>query len=306
MDMQNNDLTEPNNEFDGPMETIRFPDNNDFPDGFSAIQPAGRGTFAEIWKVRERATGNVFALKRLLPQFVDDEGARRLLLNEATAGHAVAGQHVVRVMQSNHNLSPPFNLLEWLDGGTLGEQLESGQSLSIGSIIWVARQCAQGLSDLARAGYSHGDVKPDNIFLETGGAAKLIDLGFAEPIGEPPSLGQVRCITGTPEYMAPESCLRGTVNSQLRDMYSLGVVIFRLLAGQLPFEAATVEQVLRLHGSARPPALGELCPSAPDDLVNLVERLLAKQPVRRPQSFSSLIRELTALELETLHARFAA
>jgi serine/threonine-protein kinase len=304
--MRHNDPTETPVKETAPVETIAFPAGDAFPDGFSAVQPAGRGTFAEIWKVRQRTTGNVFALKRLRPEYVDDEGARRMLINEATAGRAVTGKHIVHVIQSDHNASPPFNLLEWLDGETLGQQLDSGQSLSVGTIIWIARQCAQGLNDLARAGYSHGDVKPENIFLETGGQAKLIDLGFAESIGEPRALGQVRCITGTPEYMAPESCLRGTVDPLLRDMYSLGVVIFRLLSGRLPFEAPTVEQVLRLHGSARPPALGELCPSAPDDLIDLCRRLLAKQPVRRPQSYSSLIRELTALELETLHARFAA
>ncbi len=304
--MQHDDPTEtPDNET-APAETIAFPAVVDFPEGYAAVQPAGQGTFAEIWKVRERATGDVFALKRLRPEYVDDEQARRLLINEAAAGRAVTGKHIVHVIQSDHDASPPFNLLEWLDGETLGQQLENGQSFSVGTIIWIARQCAQGLNDLARAGFSHGDVKPDNIFLETDGQAKLIDLGFAESIGAPRALGQVRCLTGTPEYMAPESCLRGTVNPLLRDMYSLGVVVYRLLSGRLPFQAATVEQVLRLHGSARPPALGELCPSAPDDLINLVQRLLAKQPVRRPQSYSSLIRELTALELQTLHARFAA
>jgi serine/threonine-protein kinase len=289
-----------------PAQSVPFPPAETCPVGFQRLQLAGRGSFCETWKVRETATGVHYACKQLLADCVDDEGARRLLINESLAGQSVTGRHVVRVTHSDHSVTPPYNLLEWCDGQTLQQSLDAGQTMSIGSIVWIARQCAQGLNELAQAGYSHGDVKPENVLLAENGEVKLVDLGFAESLTEPLTKGQAYCMTGTPEYMAPELCQRGVSNPLLRDVYSLGIMLFQLLAGRLPFQAPTVERMLRLHSSARPPVLRDLCPGAPAELILLVERMIAKQPIRRPQSYSSLIRELTALELETLHARFAA
>lgn len=274
--------------------------------GLEVVQLAGRGSFCDIWKVREKCSGRCFALKRLRGEWSDDSGAKRLLAGEAMAANAVAGRHVVRLEMADHEISPPFNLFPWIDGVALEQQLTPQRRLAAGTAVWIARQCAQGLNELAKAGYSHGDVKPQNVFIGPRGEVKLIDLGFASPLRrsrrdeKPPSM------TGTPEYMAPESLSPAAVNPLLRDMYSLGVTLFRMVSGRLPFEAASTEQVLRLHQTARPPRLEPLCAEAPAELFDLVDRLLAKQPVRRPQSYGSLIRELTAVELATLDARFAA
>jgi serine/threonine protein kinase len=231
---------------------------------------------------------------------------RQLLVNEAAAGQAVASRHVVHVERAEQEASPPFNLLEWIDGQTLELRLAQQRRMPAGTAVWIARQCAQGLNDLAGVGYAHGDVKPQNIFVGDGGEVKLIDLGFAQPLAESPPTRHSHSMTGTPEYMAPESFSRGIINPVLRDIYSLGVTLYQMLSGRLPFESTNTRQVLRLHCTTRPPRLESLCEGVPADLFDLVRRLLAKQPIRRPQSYASLIRELTSLELATLHARYAA
>ena len=276
------------------------------PEYLEVIRPAGRGSFCDIWKVRDRENGWCYALKQIRPEWVDDPGARGLLAKEAEAGQAVPGRHVVRVIRTDHESSPPFNLLEWVEGETLERRPAEQEWLPAGIAIWIARQCALGLQELADFGYGHGDVKPHNIVLDDAGGVKLIDLGFAFSVDQSPLAAKSGFMTGTPQYMAPESLSREIMNPLTRDMYSLGVVLYRLISGRLPFTAASTDQVLRLHCSSRPPRLEPRSAGVPEELLDLVGRLLAKQPIRRPQSYASLIRELTALELATLSTRFAA
>lgn len=293
-------LVEPRNDSPASLGSATLP-----PD-LEAVQLAGQGSFCEIWKVYEPATGRCHALKQLRSEWTNEPRVRQLLVNEAIAGRAVDSRHVVKVERVEHEAIPPFNLLEWIEGETLDSQLTKQRLIPAGTAVWIARQCAQGLNDLAGAGYAHGDIKPQNIFLDTRGEVRLIDLGFAQSLDESPAVLDSRSMTGTPEYMAPETFSRGIINPVLRDMYSLGVTMYQMLSGRLPFESKSARQVLRLHCTTRPPSLDSLCEGVPAGLLDLVSRLLAKQPIRRPQSYTSLIRELTSLELATLHTRYAA
>ena len=285
-----------------------FGDRSDetLPAGFDRIGKTAQGSFSEIWKVRESSTGCLFALKCLLGDWNDDIAAMQLLRNEARIGQSVDSRYVVRFEQSGAGCEGPWNLLEWLDGETLERRLRGNRRLSVGEAVWIARQCTQGLCDLAEAGFSHGDVKPANIFLTGDGNVKLIDLGFARSFQEPHTIENTQYLTGTAAYMAPETLTRGSVNPLTRDMYSLGIMLFRMLSGRLPFETANSDSALRLHRSARPPQLESRCRAAPPELIRLIKQLLAKQPIRRPQSYQTLLRMLLRLELATLPLRFAA
>jgi serine/threonine-protein kinase len=273
------------------------------PPGYEAIARAGQGSFSEIWQIRDLQAGQVYALKRIRAECQDIPACRRLCSNEADVGRQLRSRHVVRVVDSNSNCPRPYTILEWIDGSTLEQRLNEHGPLPIGVAVWIARQCAQGLHDLADAGFSHGDVKPANIFLTSGGEVKLVDLGFAQPVQNfhRPSRG---VLTGTAEYMAPESLSRGRFGPVAKDIYSLGITLFRMLSGQLPFEAESAADMLRLQRQAKPPLLRRRCPAVTRELADLVHRLLAKQPLRRPQSLRALIRELIVLELAVLPDRF--
>lgn len=274
------------------------------PAGFEPLAPVAEGTFCDVWQVRDAARGTIFALKRLRDEWRNEPDGRELLVNEARAGRAVRSPFVVRVVQDDTAGPEPYTLLEWLDGSTLEDRLSGGRRLPAGESVWIVRQAAQGLEALARAGFSHGDVKPANVFLAPAGQVTLIDLGFARPLGTWRRPGDGQPIVGTAEYMAPETLSRGLCDPVLRDVYSLGVTLFRMLTGRLPFESVTPARLLRLQREARPRRVSELCPDVPAELSDLVARLLAKQPIRRPQSLPGLIRELVALELRLLPSRF--
>jgi serine/threonine-protein kinase len=267
------------------------------------IALAERGTYAEVWQVRHRPTGQLLALKQLRPDRDDQSAARRILENEAEVAEAVGSEFVVRLVSAQLDPEPPYLLLEWLSGRTLEARLADEQRLFCREAVWVARQCAQGMHALLIAGWTHGDIKPSNIFLFNDGSVKLIDLGFARPDRLPATdlADEHRpTLTGTPEYLAPESLLAGESSGVARDVYSLGVTLYRMLTGTLPFSGETVVEVVRQHQGSLPPRLRALAPEVPREVEELVQRLLSKQPLRRGVGLAWLIRDLIGLELQLL------
>jgi serine/threonine-protein kinase len=272
---------------------------------FELIRLAGRGTYAEVWQVRYRPTGTLLALKQLRTDRDNRPAARRILENEAEVAGKVNSEFVVRLVHPQLNANPPYLILEWLAGRTLEARLASGQRLFCREALWIARQCAQGMHALLVAGHMHGDIKPSNIFLSDDGAAKLIDLGFARSdrlLATDLAREPARHLTGTPEYLAPETLLAGDSNGVGRDIYSLGVTLYQMLTGALPFTGENVGDVLRQHQGSVPHRLRALAPDVPREVDELVLRLLSKQPLRRGAGLSWLIRELIGLELMLLPA----
>lgn len=276
---------------------------------FEPVGLAGRGTFAEVWQVRDRTTGQLLALKQLRADRKDQPAARRVLENEAEVAGKVSSQHVVRVFECDLAAELPYLALEWLPGRTLEARLAAEGRLFCRDALWIARQCAQGMHDILIAGFTHGDIKPANIFLCDTGVAKLIDLGFARADRFPETdLAEVpeHVVTGTPEYLAPESLVPGAADGVARDVYSLGVTLYRMLTGSLPFTGQTVGEVLRQQQQSLPPRLRALAPDVPRDVGEFVHRLLSKQPLRRGGGLSRLVRDLIGLELSLIADEFAA
>lgn len=269
---------------------------------YEFLNLAGRGTFSEVWQVREKPTQRMLALKQLTPEWAEQKSARQLLANEAEVGSQIRSPYVIRVLGSRMDLSPRFTLLEWLEGTTLEKLLEQEPQLAESRAIWIARQCAEGLRDLQNAGYSHGDLKPANILMLPNGTLKLIDLGFARPITTiATSRGPQRAaITGTPEFLAPEVLAGGAQDSLAKDAYSLGVLMYRILAGQLPFQGETLPEILRQQQRAIAQPLRTSAPHVSRVTTEFVERLLAKQPLRRKANWTDLVRELISLEIAAL------
>lgn len=273
------------------------------PAGFEMIAPVAEGSFSRICKVRCRETGSFFALKCLRPEWTDELNALKLLETEATAGRNVRSEHVVALHHADTLAKPPYLILEWLEGETLEETLIGTREMPIARTVWIARQAAEGLRALAESGFTHGDVKPANIFLTKSGLVKLIDLGFAQKVDQTSLNRDEKLFVCTAEFLAPEALTGVVFNAVTMDVYSLGVTMFRMLTGRLPFSGGSAAEVLRLHRQAKPPSLRRLCPGIPEELANLVERMLAKQPLRRPQSLSTLVRDLLTLELAALPRR---
>jgi eukaryotic-like serine/threonine-protein kinase len=163
----------------------------------------------------------------------------------------------------------------------------------------VARQAAEALAALHQAGFLHGDVKPDNVRLIDDGTAVLTDLGFAHRPGENAAFLRAGYVLGTANYLAPELCDELPAEDFTSDLFSLGVTLFEMLTGQLPYPPGSLRQTFRRH-RCDPPA--KLTANLPAELVQLVERLLAHRPEDRPKA-AAVVRQLVSLEIATLRLR---
>jgi serine/threonine-protein kinase len=185
-----------------------------------------------------------------------------------------------------------------LEGQSLKELLAHGP-LPVLPVLWIARQIAEGLAALVRSGWIHGDLKPSNIHVSSSGAVTLLDLGFARRLGES-GWQEYRVLLGTPRYMAPEVLTSASAASPTSDLYSLGVILFEMLTGRVPFEVNDPAELALLAGAKDCPHLRSSRRDVPARLDRLVRRLLARNPLRRPHSPEEVIDELVDLEIELL------
>lgn len=242
-----------------------------------------------------------YALKLLSPELDDEPEAVACFCREAEVGREVSHAHLVSVLSAHTNAAPHYLVMPWLSGETLTARLKSGP-LTPSAAFWIARQVAEALDALHQAGWKHGDVKPDNILVSPQSHATLVDLGFAQRCDEPATHNN-HCLLGTLAYMAPERFDARSANDIRSDLYSLGVTLYEMLAGRVPFTGRTAAEIIRQHRSARPDNLRRQLPHLPREAAALVTCVLAKEPLRRPQTPRELLDQLVRVEISLLADR---
>jgi serine/threonine-protein kinase len=266
------------------------------------LRPVGEGSLARVYQATPVDASPdlpaAYAIKLLAPAWENDPTAIELLRQEATVGRAVNHPHLIAILSASTAEPPHYLVMPWLEGRSLAGHLDRTRPIDLRTALWIARQIASALDGLALAGWIHGDVKPGNIFVAPDGHATLLDLGFARRIGEEHRLSD-RVVLGTPSYMAPELLISASPADVASDVYSLGVVFYEMLSGQLPFDAAYIGQLAFQHRHNAPPPLDQRAPWLPAAVVQLVRPMLAKDPLRRPTP-AELVRALTALEIAAM------
>ena len=272
--------------------------------GYELLEPLGGGPMTVVYAARETATDLRRAVKIVREECDDPDTAVKLLQREARAGLHVHHPHLVRVTHAHVTRPPYFLVMEWLPGESLRQRLRRDYRLGPAEAVWVARQAAEGLAALHRAGFLHGDVKPDNLRLTAGGPAVLIDLGFAHRPGENAAFLRQGYVLGTADYLAPELCDPEPSEGLSSDLFSLGVVLFEMLTGRLPYPPGSLRQTLRRHRCDPPTDVRRLAAPLPPALAGLVERLLARRPQDRPRA-AAAVQQLIHLEIVGLRRRSA-
>jgi serine/threonine protein kinase len=273
--------------------------------GYEILTCLGGGMLTSVYAARHIETDVACAIKVLRPDWKDQPIAVKLLQREARACLAVAHPHLVKLVDT-HVLRPPYYLvMEMLPGESLRRRLRRDYQLDVPTALWIARQTAEALAALHRKGFIHGDVKPDNIRLVADGKAILLDLGFAHRSGENAPLLEAGYILGTVDYLAPELCGSEPQDDERSDLFSLGATLFEMLTGRLPYPQGSPLETLRRHQADEPAILRDHGAHFPAGLAELLDRMLAKQPVERPQA-AALVQELIGLEISTLGRRRAA
>lgn len=257
--------------------------------GYKIIRELGRGGMAIVYLAEHEKFGREVALKVMSAALGDDESFQTRFLREARTLARTSHPNIVTVYDVDVHEGNYYFSMEFHTGGDLKDRLREG--LSPADALRITREMASALGRAHECGIIHRDIKPGNILFARDGRAILTDFGIARNYDAETQLTQLGTMVGTPRYMSPEQA-RGMALEGPSDLYSLGIVLYEMLAGVPPFQAEDAIALGIKHVSEPPPPL-------PDDLAEyqpLVERLLAKEPQDRPTSGDSLAREIAEME----------
>lgn len=291
--------------------------------GLKAIKVLPHQRLSETGKVIHQTATKSVSLRMDQAQCAADVA---LLKREAEIAAFVQHPKLVVVEEAQLERPPYYLVLEWIEGQPLAQLIRREGKLVVPLALWIARQVAEALCALCRVGFIHGDVKPQNILIGRHGAVKLVDLGLSRRPEATPGLNasgpplvpralsdfegmqapSAPPLVGTANYMAPELAAGMQGGDVRSDIYSLGVTLYEMLTGRLPFVADDMAQVLIAQRRFRPPCPRSAAPFLTPPLAALLRRMLAKQPLRRPNDPTELIGLLRRQEIEWLDYRNSA
>jgi len=256
---------------------------------YRVVRRLGAGGMGEVYLAEHPLIGKRVALKVIHRDFAgaNAESVARFA-NEARAVSQVGGDHVVQIHDFGETPDGDcFFVMDYLAGRTLAEELAGGRPLSVQRALYVGAQLAQALSAVHAQGILHRDLKPDNVMLvERGGDPDfvvLLDFGLAKFLGDSrgPQLTAQGMLIGTPQYMSPEACEgKGRVDHR-SDQYALGILLFQMSTGVLPFDGAAMGDVLVQQVSRHPPPPRSFNAEVPPSVEQIILRCLAKDPELR-------------------------
>ncbi|HVF35445.1 MAG TPA: protein kinase [Candidatus Saccharimonadia bacterium] len=249
--------------------------------GYRVVRQIGRGGMATVYLAIQRSVDREVALKVMSPQLLADPNYGERFLREARIAAKLHHRHVVGVHDVGRYRDLHFIAMEYLPGGSILPRGEGSRSAAFA--LRVTREIATALSYAHAKGFVHRDVKPDNILLREDDSAALADFGIARASESATRMTRTGAVVGTPHYMSPEQA-RGRPIDGRADLYSLGIVLYEMLAGRVPYEADDSLAVGIMHISEPVPLL----PPPYEALQPLLSRLLAKQPEERYQDGSEL------------------
>jgi serine/threonine-protein kinase len=279
--------------------------NRTLPGGYVILDLVGIGGMGRVYRAEQRMLGRTVAVKVIHPHLLGDESASARFIAEARAASRLNHPHSVAVIDFGKTDDGQLYLvMEFLRGRDLARVAYEEGPLPIRRILDVMRQALAALAEAHHLGIVHRDLKPENIILEPlrsgGDFVKVVDFGLAKIVEGPrPAITTPGIICGTPDYMAPEQG-RGAVIDARADLYSMGIILFQLLTGRLPFEADTPTQVVLMHLSIPPPDPRQVSPerNIPEALADAVARTLNKEPDDRWASAADMAQALAAIQHE--------
>ncbi len=258
---------------------------------FEVLTLLGEGSVGAVYKARQISLDRMVSLKVLRPELSQDAGFIARFRQEAIAAAKLNHPNLVQMYSAGESDGAFYLAMEFIDGDSLQRRFDRVRRLDIEQTLATGYYLAHALDHAwRRGGLIHRAIKPSNIYLSRDGEVKLGDLGVARPSGVV-FAGDSR----KPWYVSPEQA-RGETALDLRsDIYSLGCVLFHMLAGRPPHDAPTAEEVAQRHMTEPPPALVNLWPACPPQVALLLNKMMAKNPAARQQDYAELIADLVSV-----------
>ena len=260
---------------------------------YRLIEGVGRGGMAEVYLAEDQRLERRVAVKVLPAAMAMEQTFRARFEREARAAAKLQHPHILPVYDYGQQDGVPYLVMPYITGGSLAQIIAQARGpLPLNKAVQWADEIASALQYAHDQNIVHRDVKPGNMLIGPGEHLLLSDFGIAKVMDATTSLTNTGTSVGSPEYMAPEQA-RGEADYR-SDIYALGIVIFQMLAGRVPFSASTPMQVMMQHVQEPPPSLRSLNPTLSPQVEAVVLRALAKDPAERFQSASALAEALKA------------
>lgn len=271
------------------------------------VRLLSEGNFTRVYQGRPadalETQPAAYVIKVLRNQWWRDPQAIEMQRREAWVGSQVSHPNLLPVLSASVGEPPFYIVAPKLEGATLAQLILQQERLPLSLALWIARQAADALAALFEAtGMIHADVKPENVLVSAAGHATLFDFGFVQTPSEA-SQWATRPLAGTLAYIAPEMVTSALAAGPRSDIYSLGVTLYEMLTGRRPWESDDPGELATLHRQAKPTDVRALRPEVPAPVAELVQSMLAKDPLRRPGSARELAMRLVRLEIESFRLR---
>ena len=264
---------------------------------YKIIEQLGKGGMGVVYKAEDTRLRREVAIKFLPSDAAADAEVRKRFKIEAQAAAALNHQNIATIYSIEETDDQAFIVMEHIEGRVLKQMIDSGP-IALDKALDIADQIAQGLQAAHDGGIVHRDIKSGNIIVTRQGGVKIMDFGVAKPAGSS-GITTTGTTVGTIAYMSPEQIQSSDVDHRT-DLWSLGVVLYELLTGRLPFwgeyEAAVIYKIL----NEEPKAVQAFRPDVPDNIVSLVFRLLQKDPDNRVSSAGEVLGRLRAPPVKRL------
>jgi eukaryotic-like serine/threonine-protein kinase len=257
---------------------------------YQVIEQIGAGGMGRIYKVFDTEVKEKLALKLLAPEIALDAHAMERFRNELRLARKIRHPRVCQLFDLGSSDGVLFITMEYVSGEDLKSMIRMSHQVSVGATLHVARQVCEGLVEAHGHGIVHCDLKPQNIMVDREGNTRIMDFGIARTVGARLP-GQSGVMIGTPEYMSPEQVDSRDVDHRT-DLYALGVVMYEMLTGRLPFGGDTPVSIALKHKTERPSSPSSVNAQVPDGVARIVLRCLDKDKTKRYQDAAELMADL--------------
>jgi serine/threonine protein kinase len=273
------------------VDPLSFSPGEKFGERYQIIEEIGQGGMGRVFKAKDLELDTIVALKMIKPQFSSDPDIVNRFKRELLLAREILHEHVIRIHDLGEIKGIKYISMNYIEGNTLKEILQSTGKLTIEKTIDIIKQVCRALIAAHNKGIIHRDLKPQNIMIDKSGKAYVLDFGIARSISLDSDAAEEGIVLGTPDFMSPEQ-IKGEKADATTDIYSLGIILYEMATGKLPFSATDQRELLYKHLNELPEPPSRLNLQMPLQLERITLKCIEKKKKNRFQSVQEILQEI--------------